>query len=455
MLEQHAMMRSIPRPQLEWLAREGELTYFDSGTVFSTGSVIDHMMVILKGRMRAYKVQNNQQIELMQMGSDTITGRLPFSRMKESPVTTEVIEPLTVLALHKDKHRPMICECPDLTEMLVHVLSDRVRQFTSLHFQNEKLMALGKLSAGLAHELNNPAAAIVRSSSSLRSHLASLLQGAEDLTNIGLPDGVIMEISEIVNKCLDRRITNLSPLDRSEREDDLSDWLRSVGIENPDDVATDFVDVGFTAEDLKPVAAAVPQEASAAAVNWMRLALNSSRHVMHIEEAAKRISALVGSVKNYTRLDQVQDKQPVDVNEGIRNTLMILQHKSRHNNVTVNDELKDGLPKVIGYPGELNQVWTNIMDNALDAMEKGGTLTLRSSADSKMVTVEILDSGPGIPDEIQERIFDPFFTTKEIGRGSGVGLDVVQQIIRHHAGKIEVNSKPGSTVFSVCLPRAE
>lgn len=453
-LERHALMQGIPRPQLEWLVREGTIVEYSSGTVFGVGSTIDHMMIVLEGRMRAYKVQNNQQIELMIIANDTVTGLLPFSRMKQSPVSTEVVDPITVLAIHKDKYRPMICECPELTEMLVHVLADRVRQFTSLHFQNEKLMALGKLSAGLAHELNNPASAIVRSAGSLRSHLASMLKGAEDLSSAALPEGVLEDVAKAVDQALTRSAGSLSPLDRSQREDDLSDWLREIGVQDADDIASDFVDGGFTLDDLQPLASQAKGEACHAVIEWVRLALNSSRSVMQIEEASRRISSLVGSVKTYTRLDQIQDKQEVNVNDGLRNTLVILNHKSRHNNVSVTEELAEGLPHVKGYPGELNQVWTNIIDNALDAMKQGGELTVKSYLGHGVVAVEIIDNGPGIPQEMQERIFDPFFTTKEIGQGSGVGLDVVQQIIRHHAGKIEVSSIPGRTVFTVCLPIA-
>jgi signal transduction histidine kinase len=451
----HPLFGEIPRPQLEWLAREGEIVHYASGEVFGVGAVVEHMMVLLQGRLRTYRVQNNQKMELLVMNADTVTGLLPFSRMKASPVDTEVVEPIEVLQLHKSKFRPMMCECPDLTELMVHVLADRVRQFTSFHFQNEKLMALGKLSAGLAHELNNPASAIVRSAGSLREHLASLLQGAEDLSGADLPEGVVNDVAIAVGHALTRKPATLSPLDRSQREDDLTDWLEDIGISDAADLASDFVDGGFCVDDLKPLASQVRDEACHAVIRWVRLAVNSSRSVMQIEEASRRISALIGSVKTYTRLDQVQDKQDVNLNDGIRNTLVILSHKARQNNITINDQLSDGLPGLKGYPGELNQVWTNIIDNALDAMKGGGELTVRSYLGNGVVATEISDTGAGIPDEIKDRIFDPFFTTKEIGQGSGVGLDVVLQIVRHHAGKVDVDSKPGSTTFTVSLPIAD
>jgi signal transduction histidine kinase len=453
-LERHPVLATVPKPQLEWLLKESELQQFTSGTVFGVGSSIDYMMVILEGLMRTYKDQHGQKVELAVWGNETVTGFLPFSRMKTSPVDSEVINPMTVLALHKSKFRDMMCVAPDLTEAMVHVLSDRVRAFTSYHFQNEKLMALGKLSAGLAHELNNPAAAIVRSAGSLRSHLAALIEGAEALSKSSLPEGTLTQISGVVAQALERRSQAMSPLDRSQREEELAEWLACSKVGDAEDIAADFVDIGFTKEDLQPLTSAMMKQMCGTTVNWLRLALNSSRNVMQIEEASRRISDLVSSVKKYTRLDQIQDRQEVDVNEGVRNTLVILNHKIRHNNIVVSEELKEELPVVKGYPGELNQVWTNVIDNALDAMRTGGDLTIRSGYDKNYVTVEVIDNGPGIPEEIQERIFDPFFTTKEIGQGSGVGLDVVQQIIRHHAGKIDVSSVPGRTVFSVCLPIA-
>lgn len=346
-----------------------------------------------------------------------------------------------------------MCATPDLVEVLVHVLSDRIRTFTSFHFQTEKLMALGKLSAGLAHELNNPASAIVRSTSALRDDVIALLQQATQLAHAPLSDHGMTTIRRFIDRAVTEGRPALNVLERAEREDEITDWLEEQGMEDASDYASLLVDGGGKLTDLVELHEVVPREECEFALTWLWRALDAVRNVAEIEEAGRRISSLVKSVKTYTRLDQVHDKQQVNVNDGIRNTLVILQHKVRHNNVTVEERLAEDLPEIRGFPGELNQVWTNVMDNALDAMEQsGGVLTVSTRCERDRVEISIGDTGAGIPEELQNRIFDPFYTTKKIGQGSGVGLDVVQQIVSQHAGTINVESRPGRTVFTIQLP---
>jgi len=219
------------------------------------------------------------------------------------------------------------------------------------------------------------------------------------------------------------------------------------------DGAETFADHGITTGDLERIQKTVSTTAFQPLLTWLANTLEAENAVYEIETAAKRISELVQSVKSYTRMDQVQDMQEVQINEGIVNTMTMLDHKARHNNVAVHEELQNDLPPIIGFPGELNQVWTNIIDNALDAMKDGGELVVRTYSGSDNVVFSATDTGPGIPNENIERIFDPFFTTKDVGEGTGVGLDLVQKVVSIHNGKIDVTSQPGRTEFLVTFPR--
>jgi signal transduction histidine kinase len=239
-------------------------------------------------------------------------------------------------------------------------------------------------------------------------------------------------------------------LERKALEDQLNDWLEDNNVD--DDCAETFATFGLTTEDLQSIRNTVSPLTFRPLLAWLANCLEAESAVHEIETSAKRISELVQSVKSYTRMDQIADMQDVQINEGIRNTLTMLAYKARQNNVAVHEELAENLPLISGFPGELNQVWTNVIDNAIDAMKSGGELTIRSFADGGSVVFRATDSGPGIPPDNLERIFDPFFTTKDVGEGTGVGLDLVQKVVQIHKGKIDVTSRPGNTQFKISFP---
>lgn len=417
------------------------------------GDTFDYLVVILEGHLEAYVVQNGQRKTQMTTGPGSVTGLIPFSRMKGSPVFVEALGQVKAIGLHRSKFPQLIAANYELTEVLVHSMIDRVRLFTSAHFQNEKLMSLGKLSAGLAHELNNPAAAIVRSAEDLKHSIGSLSESLESIALLELTASEIAALIPILQKIQNPSSGRMPLLQRKRAEENVTDWLETNNIHS--DCSETLVTFGFSTEDLERMKESIPVQSFPNFITWLSNSLQAQKAVDEIGTASRRISELVQSVKSYTRMDQVQDMQELCINDGIHNTITMLQHKIRKNSVELHEDLAEGLPLILGFPGELNQVWTNIIDNALDAMKNGGTLTVRTISEPPNVIFNVIDNGPGISPENLERIFDPFFTTKDVGEGTGVGLDVVQKVVTLHHGKIDVTSKPGRTEFRIAFPRLD
>jgi signal transduction histidine kinase len=316
-------------------------------------------------------------------------------------------------------------------------------------------MALGKLSAGLAHELNNPSAAVIRSASELKRHLSSVPENFKRVIKIKASDEIVDKVNDLVFSKLDHHGKVLpSLMQKTALEDELNDWLTENNIRQVYEMVETFAEFGMTIDDLEHVKTWLRPEDLLPVLGWINQVMNTEKLVCDIEEAAKRINTLVTSVKGYTHMDQAPEKQLVDIHPGIRNTLTMLNHKLKKNNIKLIENFQADLPHANIFVSEMNQVWTNVIDNAIDAMEgrPGSVLEIKTQKDREFILVHIIDNGPGIPDDIRDKIFDPFFTTKPIGKGTGLGLEVVQQIISQHSGKVEVTSVPGRTEFSICFP---
>jgi signal transduction histidine kinase len=451
-------IKDVPADQLQWLIDQSELvTYPPGGFVFSAGVPLQNTGFILSGMVRICRVMNNGKAEeIIRFGEKSIIGYLPFSRGLVSLNSCEAIIETAVLNFPMGSINDMIRSHFELTQALVHVMTNRVRDFAAFVQQNEKMMALGKLSAGLAHELNNPAAAVVRGAVTLKKHLQLLPESFKDIISIRMsPEDVdiVNDRMFAVLKHAERPI--LSLMQRSEKEDELTDWLEEHGLgKDSMEISENFVEFGFTIEDLESFKEHIPAAYLSPIFCWINNNLVTERMVSDIEEASSRIAQLVGSIKTFTHMDQGLDKQLTDIHSGLQNTLTILQYKIRKNNVEIVQHFDTTLPLITARVGELNQVWTNLLDNALDAMEVNhkGTLEIKTALDSDCIKVTIIDNGPGIPADLKSKIFDPFFTTKDVGKGTGLGLDIVNHIVRQHRGTIKVESEPGRTAFIVYFP---
>jgi signal transduction histidine kinase len=386
-----------------------------------------------------------------------ITGLLPFSRLTVYPSSARVYGPTRLAALHKDQFPEMLQRLPVLQGRLVSLMTDRVRESAVLDLQREKLMALGKLSAGLAHELNNPASAARRAADNLRKALTSVRAAALKLDREGFPLEARVFLAEMERDWAKQTgpQTSLDTLERSEREEEFSSWLESHNVETVWDLATALVDLGCTRDTLENIARHVPARFLNDVLVRITAAFTISRLADEIENSTARISELVRSIKEYSYMDQGPEQQ-VDIHHGLENTLVMLRHRLK-SGIDVVRDYDRSLPEIRARGSELNQVWTNLLVNAIDAIcqsEKpaDGKLTIRTSRDDKYLRVEIIDNGPGIPDGIKSRIFEPFFTTKPLGEGTGLGLDTVFRIVDNHHGDVRCDSRPGFTRFVVRLP---
>ncbi len=318
--------------------------------------------------------------------------------------------------------------------------------------QREKLMALGKISAGLAHELNNPAAAVRRATDSLRKAIVSVRTAALQLDKGGLPQPARLFLARLDCDWIRQAGAHsaLDTLERSEREEEFAAWLESHGVPNPWDLAAALVDAGCERSTLEEVANQVPPEFLADAFTRLTASFTISRLIEEMESSAGKISELVRAVKEYSYMDQMPE-QEVDIHTGLENTLIMLRHRLKHGVEVVRDYDRT-LPAICAHGSELNQVWTNLISNAIDAMNENGNLRIRTAREGTSAVVEVVDNGSGIPPELQPRIFEPFFTTKPVGEGTGLGLDTVYRIVTNHRGYVSFESRPGETRFTVRIP---
>ena len=458
-LQATEVFSEVPLDQLQWMIANSEHLEMQEGSYFfKSGDPVRGAYVVISGRMRLYILHNREMQEINVLTSGDISGMLPFSRGISATVNAKVLEETKVMLLPTEKFREMISRFYELTAALVHVMTTRVRNYTSLQQQNEKMMALGKLSAGLAHELNNPAAAIVRGSESLVKHLQLEPELFKDVINVKMEIADVDFITGKLFEILQRKDKpKLTLMQKTELEDELRDWLDDNKVEQSDEIAENFLEYGFTCDDMEQFEQHIPDQYLSPVLGWINTNLVTERMVQDIQEASQRIFRLIQSVKNFTHMDQGKGKELIEIHTGIENTLTMMHYKLKKANIEVVEEYDPKLPKVMALVGELNQVWTNLIDNAVDAMEAQGKgkLIIHTEQDHQFARISIIDNGPGIPEDIRNSIFDPFFTTKGIGKGTGLGLDVVMRIIQgQHHGTVKVNSVPGRTEFVVCLPIA-
>jgi signal transduction histidine kinase len=454
-LAEHKTLAAAPREELAWLAAHGTLRRLEPGNILShKGAPVEGLYIVLSGHISLSVDRGSGPQKAIDWRAGEISGILPYSRLATAPGDAIAEEPTEVLEIPREEFRALTRECYVVTSTLVHIMLDRARLFTSGDLQNEKMISLGKLSAGLAHELNNPASAIERSTALLEDRLAEAETATLALGTARLSDAQLAAVESIRNTCMARAPRGIrSPLQQADREDAISNWLADHALSTT--LSDALADTPVTLEALHQLAAAVEGPALEAVLRWAAAGCAVRSLASEIQEAAMRISGLVLAIKGFTHMDQAMVAEPVDLGPSLSNTVTVMKSKARQKSAEVAIELQDGLPMVRGFAGELNQVWGNIIDNALDAIPNGGHLRVTAGREGPRVVVRIVDDGPGIPPAILTRIFDPFFTTKPVGQGTGLGLDIVRRLVLHNNGTIEVDSRPGRTEFRVALPIAE
>jgi signal transduction histidine kinase len=454
-LSAHRTVGAVPENEIAWVAAHGVLRHLDAGGVLtSKDGQVDGLHIVLDGHLSIHVDRGAGRRKIMEWRSGDITGLMPYSRLVSPPGDVVAEEPTEIVSVYREDMPGIISECHELTAKLVHLMLDRARHFQSSFLQDEKLVSLGKLAAGLAHELNNPASAIARSAGCIPDSLEMVDAASRAIGASCLAKEEMAAIERVRQACFDAaRPSILSALEQEDREDAIARWLKAHDVDV--NAAEALAETSVSLEMLNQLAKSLKGDALVAAVQWIAAGCATKRLAAEIQEAASRIYDLVAAIKGFTEMDRAAVPEPVDIGRGLANTLTVLRAKAKSKAVGMVVNVDDALPPVRGFGGELNQVWANLIDNALDAVGQGGRVELKASREGNSVVVRVIDNGGGIPADIRDRIFDPFFTTKPVGEGSGLGLDIVRRLVQRHNGEIELESNPGRTEFRVILPIAE
>jgi signal transduction histidine kinase len=455
-LERIGPLHGLPLEDRLWLARHGEEFIGKSGDVlFEEGAPADQMILILKGEIHVRR-QHVGSAPLFIGRAGQMTGLLPFSRMKSAGGQGFAVSPVWALLIPKSVFPEMLQAIPSMAQRSVSTLLDRVREVTRIEQQAEKLTALGKLAGNLAHELNNPASAAQSAAASVAEALSANRLNRFKLVNLCLNEEQIKGFQAWEEDILARtgskggQFHEQNALAYIALEESIRTWLGAIGCTNPWEVAPQLAEQGVSVADLEKLPTLLGGvNETCVSLEFFARYLRASRAVSTLAHSTARIFDLIDAIKAYSGMDRAPILE-VDVPAGLDATVQMLQ--SRMTNVEVERDYEPGLPRINAYGGELNQVWTALIENALDALGNQGRLRLACKLEGEMMLVEIWDTGPGIPPELQERIFEPFFTTKAPGQGLGLGLDNAMRIVRKHRGHMSVRSEPGSTCFRVRLP---
>lgn len=452
-LASHRTVGGAPRAELDWLVSHGYLRHFDRGEIVVRKSEpVAASWLVLSGHLAIHVNRGLGPRKVLEWSEGDVVGLLPYSRMSAAPGDIVVVEPSDTLKLDREHLPALIRECPSITTALVHIMVDRTRLFTSSDLQDEKMVSLGRIAAGLAHELNNPASAAVRSARQLTGALAECEAASRSLGLTQLTETQFEAVDRARSACAATPPSALGPVERSDREEALAEWLEAHGADPG--AAASLVETAITIEALEALSSAVHAQDLEATIRWVAACCVVGTLTTDVERAASRVHELVGAVKRFTYMDRSQAPDAIDVSQGLRDSVALLAHKARAKSVGVSVEIDPHLPPVLAIGSDLNQVWTNLIDNALDAVPDGAQVTIAVAREVDFVIARVIDGGPGVPAEIQERIFEPFFTTKPIGEGTGLGLDIARRLVRRNGGDIEVDSRPGRTEFRVTVPVA-
>lgn len=450
-LDHIAPLQGLPIEDRLWLARHGDEVVAEAGQIlFDEGTPAEQMFLILKGEIHVRR-QRSGPMALFIGRAGQMTGLLPFSRMQSYGGQGLAISPVWGLLIHKSLFPQMLAAIPSMSQRVVSTLLDRVREITRMEQQAEKLSALGKLAGNLAHELNNPASAAQRAASNLIRELRENRDNRFRFVSLSLSPQQMQDLQEWEQRVLSRAelLQESNAASLITREEAMRKWLASLPCEGSWDVAAQLAEQGVSVDDLETLSMVLTPSSVCVAMQYFARYLRSTRAVDTLLNSTARIFDLISAIKAYSYMDRAPILE-IDVPAGLDATVQMLQ--SRLGQVAVERDYEPNLPHISAYGSELNQVWTALIENALDALGAEGTLRLACRIEGEMLLVEIWDTGPGIPPELQDRIFEPFFTTKAPGQGLGLGLDNAMRIVRKHRGHLSVRSEPGSTCFRVHLP---
>jgi signal transduction histidine kinase len=447
--------------QIAWLAQRGRVVEYAPGAVIhAEGSPASCLFVLLSGTISMSSRVQGGELELFRTDYyGAYTGAFDFYVAEHRvpqlyPGTARGVTAARMLELPAAEFGRTFREWFPMAAHLLVGASTQGYAARDTVARHERLVALGSVTAGLTHELNNPVTAIARASARLQEMLAQMREKVGVMVRSQLPADELEAIADLAGRALEQRrnAPSLSPLETSDREDETAEWLEDHGVNNAWDIAPTLVAAGVGVDWLEKLAEVLPGQRVEIGLSYPVRALESDSLLDEITDAAERISSLLAAAKQYTQVDRAPI-QSFDIHDGLDATLTMLGHKLG-DEIEIVREYDRSLPKIAAFPGELNQVWTNVIDNAIDAMEGRGTLTVRTRPEGDdRVLVEIGDTGPGIPEEARNRVFEPFFTTKEVGKGTGLGLDIAWRIVvGRHAGEIRLESAPGNTRFQVVLP---
>jgi signal transduction histidine kinase len=452
-LLQAPAFEGLPEDQIAWFLTQAQELKFQTGEAYSRqGDPANAMFVVIEGQLEL-RGEVSGEAFVFTLGPGDVTGALPFSRMKQFTVTGRALSDSRILRFPSSSFPDLVQKMPELTKRLVGLMADRIRETTRIEQQRDRLAGLGKLSAGLAHELNNPASAATRAASQLRKMLTKIKNASVELGKRNLSPEQRLEIEKLEAAFTQHDQPPPDPLTMSDLEEQVDSLLRSHGQNDLWQLAADLARKNVGPEMLESLFAVLDPDGARAALVRIAASVEIYNLLNEIESSTSRISDLVGAIKEYTHMDQAP-VQNVDIVKSLETTLTILNHKLKKG-VVVQRAYQKSPSLVNSFGSELNQVWTNIIDNAIDAMGGKGELRIRTYSDNGCVVVEIGDTGSGISPEVQQHIFEPFFTTKGVGEGTGLGLDTVQRIVRKHRGSIQVTSEPGNTRFHISLPLAQ
>jgi signal transduction histidine kinase len=453
------LFEKLTDDQLRWLCERGRVALTDPGPVFAEGTPATCFYVLLEGTIAMSRRVGTDDIEVnrtSQRGAyaGAFTAYMGDRVSQVYMNSVKAVEPSRFFVLDADTFAELMNEWFPMAVHLLEGVFVGTKNTQQAIGQRERLLALGSLSAGLTHELNNPAAAAVRATAALRERVAGMRHKLGMIASGKWDKATLVTLIRLQEEAAERapKAVALSPLETSDREDAIADWLEERGCHDGWQLAPTFVAAGLDTEWLDHVEAAVDDpDTLGSALRWLNYTVDTELLMNEIEDSTTRVSTLVGAAKQYSQLDRAP-YQTVDVHELLDSTLMMLSGKFPAG-ISVVKDYDRSLPSIPAYAGELNQVWTNLIDNAVSAMGSSGVLTVRTGRDREFVFVEFGDTGPGVPPEIRDRIFEPFFTTKAVGEGTGLGLDISWRIVvnKHH-GDIAVESEPGDTRFRVRLP---